>query len=455
MYLALLADNRLRSASGGQIAWRATVGALMCFLSAGFSELFVALQAALLTLGLLFAPAFIGGMQRRNVMLLLASAWLATIASAIVQSNSPGVAIRMQAESMSYAMTFREYLEWAARALDFSIQVVGYPRAFAGFALLFCVGFGAALHYSRPRALEPSGNLCRLSRALHWLGLFSQLLILPLLWTHQSDDPLVLGRFNPAAAVVVTANALLILYFAIVIWGWRRISAAMARDTNLAWLHLCAFIAAALLLFGLTQLYDIHWQGNTYLYFSTLLLFLLLAGQLAASLRDTRRRFSLVAVLSTLVAWLLIGATIFIAFVSVGYMQMRLLALASAAMVFSGLVWVACVGCSIKQWLNVCDASQQRIAWLAICSVIVALMIGINIVSSQARRIPGFAGYAREWDERHQAIIAQRDRGERDIIVQPLRFNMPRFLGHTQDREVLFRYALAYYGVDSITALES
>lgn len=456
MFLALLADSSLRSATDRQIFWRASASVLLCFLSAGFSEIFVALQATLLTFGLLFAPAFRRGKARRNFMLLLGPAWLATLAGLLIHSNSPGVALRMEAESMSFAMTAGEYLEWAARAVEFSIQVVGSPRALTGFSLLFCVSLGATLFCSPPRANGSAGKVVCLRRSLFWLGLLSQLLMLPMLWAYRSEDPQVFGRFSREFMVVIAANAILILFFAFACWRWRRIRAALAQSARLVWFCLCTFLAAALILFGLMQLSDIGWQGQSYLYLSTLLLLLLLAGQLTSWLCDTwLRSLFLAAILSTLVAWLLIGAIIFIAFVSVGYMQMRLLALATAAMVFSGLVWGACLGSLMKQWLHERSASKNWISWLGICSAVVALMIGVDIVSGQARIIPRLAGYASEWDDRHRSIIDQRDRGERDIKVQPLNFNMPRFLAQTSDRETHFRYALAYYGVDSISEVES
>ena len=96
----------------------------------------------------------------------------------------------------------------------------------------------------------------------------------------------------------------------------------------------------------------------------------------------------------------------------------------------------------------------QWIKWLAVGNAIVALIIGAGIVYSQFRLIPHFRRYASEWDDRHQSIIDQRDRGERDISVQPLGFNMYQFLELPQDTEVWFRYALKYYDVDSITEVE-
>ncbi len=115
----------------------------------------------------------------------------------------------------------------------------------------------------------------------------------------------------------------------------------------------------------------------------------------------------------------------------------------------------ACLGCLTKQWLQERRAAKVWLSRLGLCSAIVALMIGVDVAAGQARLIPRLADFAREWDDRSQSIIERRDRGERDITVQPLNFDMHRFLAHSSDREVHFRYALDYYGVDSITEVES
>ena len=452
LFLALLANSPLRSASRRQILWRAVIGALLCFFSAGFHEIAVAGQAALLTCALVVAPVFCHGECRRNIVLLLGAAWLATLASLWIQSSSPGVAIRMDAESMTIALTAGEYLNWAARSAEFTLGLIGHPRNFAGFALLFCVSFGASLACSRPRASRTPESGYQFSRPLLWLALLAQLLLLVLLWAHQSDAPRVLGRYSLAYTLVIGVNALLVLCCAFAIWQWRRISIAISLGARSAWIMLGAMLAAALLLFWLTQLRSVHWRASTYLYLSALLILTLLAAQLASWLRDRALRslFGL-AVLSTLVAWALMGSAIFIALIANGYFKDRILALSAFLMVFSGLVWGVCLGCLIKQWLRDRGAGERGIRRLAIGSALVALALLASIVSAQLRLIPDLARFAREWDERHQLIIDQRDQGLRQVKARPLNFNFYRFLELPEDPEVWFRYALRYYDVDSIT----
>lgn len=456
MCLAILAGSPLCAASGRQIYWRALAGSLLCFLSAGFSEIFVALQTALLTFGLLLAPAFCRGKLRQNIMLLLGSAWLATLASLWIQSNSPGVALRMDAESMTIALTVGEYLNWAARSAESTLELIGNPRNFAGFALLFCVSFGASLIYFRPRASRSPESGYQLSRPLLWLALLAQLLLLVLLWAHQSDDPRVFGRFSLAYTSVIGVNSLLVLCCALALWQRRRISLAIAQSARSCWIALCVTLAATLILFCLTQPRSIHWRASSYLYLSSLLLLAILAAQLACWLCEKRwRSLFFLAVLSTLAAWALLATTIFIALIANGYFKDRILAPAAYFMVLSGLAWGACLGCLIKQWLHERGAGEQGIRRLALGSALVALALLASIVSSQLRLIPDLARYARTWDERHQTIIDQRDQGSRDVKVRPLRFNMYRFLELTEDPEVRFRYALRYYDVDSITEVET
>ncbi len=454
-YLALLAGSPLYSAIGKQIAWRAAAGALLCFLSAGFHEIAVTLQAILLTLCLLIALALCRGNVRHNLTLLLGFGWLATIASLLIQGNSPGVALRLDAESMSLGLAIGDYFERALQAFGIAIQLVGQRRIFGGFALLFCISFGVSLFYFRPRANSSPDYTYRLSAPLLWLALLAQLLLLSLLWAHQSDDPQVFGRFSLAYTVTIGANALLVLFCVIGVWQRRRISIALAQNARLVWLSLCAALAAALILFGLTQIRSIHWRASSYFFLSALLTLTILAGHLSRWLRDKQLwSFFLVAVLSMLVAWVLLGSSVFIGLVAKGYVKERTLTPAAYAVVISGLVWGACLGCLIKQWAHDRGASQKCIARLGICSATVALVIGVGIASSQLRLVPDFARYAREWDARHQLILEQRDQGQLNVKVRPLSFNMPRFLGLSEDPEVQFRYALDYYGVDSITEVE-
>lgn len=456
MFLALVAGSPLRSASLTQILWRALAGALLCFLSAGFHEIVVVGQTALLTAALFIALAFCRGECRRNILLLLGTAWLATLASLWIQFNSPGVALRMDGESVTIGMTFGEYLDWAARAAETAISIVGRPQTFAGFALLFCVSFAACLYYFRPRANASSGNAYRLSRPLLWLALLAQLLLLVLLWAHQSDDPQIFGRFSLSYMAVIGASALLVLCCVIGLWQRRRVNMAITHSARSSWIALCLTMAAALILFWLTQPRSIHWRASSYLYLSTLLLLALLAAQLAGWLRDKRwRSFFFIALLSTLVAWALLGGTVFIALIANGYFKDRILAQAAYFMVFSGLVWGPCLGCLIKQWLHERGAGERGIQRLGLGSALVALALLASIVTGPLRLIPDLAGYARAWDERHQTIIDQRDQGVRDVKAPPLSFNMYRFLELPEDPEVRFRYALAYYGVDSITEVET
>ena len=456
MYFALLAGSPYRSATGKGIALRAMAGALLCFLSAGTGEISVVFQATLLSLCLLIALALSRGQTRRNIMLLLGSGWLVTIISLLIQINTPGVGIRLQSQGEWFGLVIHDGRELAVAILDFTFRNIGHQRTFAGFALLYCVSFSATLFHFQPRPASAPDTEFRLNRFLLWLGLLSQLLLLPLLWMHRSDVPQVLGRFSPAYTAVIITNFLSMLVCAAALFLRRRISAALARNSCHARYVLCAAISAALMLFMMTQLRSIHWRAASYFYLSTLLILMLFAGQLSSWLGDRQLyRYFLLAVMVTLVAWVLFGAVLFTAFRALGYVSLRVLAQPAGAMALLGLVWGVCLGCLIKQWIHEWGVSQQGISWLGLCGAIVALMIGASIVSSQIRLIPDFARFAREWDDRHLSILDQRDQGVRDVKVRPLSFDMQRFLGLPSDPASRFRYALGYYDVDSIVEVAS
>lgn len=450
--LALVVNSPLRGLFSPQILWRTVAGAVFCFFSAGIGEISAAVHATVLTLCLLITLVFTRGRVRRHVMVLFGAAWLATALSMLIQLNQPGVAIRMQAETEQFGPAIFDGWESAIGVLDYMIRKIGHPPAFAGFAFLFCIMLGATLFYLRPRPVDTSYTDSRLNRGLLLLGLLAQLLLLPLLWAHRSDDPQILGRFSPAYTVVVAVNAIFISFCALALWRRRQISAALTRNSRLAWHCLCAVIAATLMLFCFTWLRSIHWRASSYLYLSTLLLMALLTGQLSFWLRDGQlRKLFLLAVLSIVVVWLLFAAIVIAAFSSIGYVNERILSSVSSATVLAGSVWGMCLGSLIKQWAHERNANQRGVRRLGLCSALAAIVLGAGIVSSQVRLIPDFARYAREWDNRHQMILYQRDQGVRDVKVRPLSFDMYRFLGLTDDPAVRFRYALDYYGVDSIT----
>ncbi len=456
MNFAVLAGSLYRASDGKRIAWRAIVGAILCFLAAGTSEISVVFQATLLTLCLAIAWALSRGQTRQNIMILIGFGWLATMISLLIQVNAPGVGIRVQSEGEWLGLVIHDGWDLAVAVLDFTIRNIGHQQTFAGFALLFCASFGATLFHFQPRPVSAPDAEFRLNRALLWLGLLMQLLLLPLLWAHQSHNPLVIGRFSLEFAAIIAANAMLLLSFSLALWRWRRISAALARNPSFAWFLVCAALAAALLMFCLSQLRNVHWRTACFIYFTTLLLLSLVAGQLSSWLREKQlRRYFQFAVLATVVVWVLLEAVLFTAFRALGYISIRILAQPAGAMALLGLVWGVCLGCLIKQWVHERGASQHRISWLGLSGAMVALVIGAGIVSSQVRLIPDFARYAREWDNRHQSILDQRDQGIRDVKVLPLSFNMHRFLGFPHDPLDLVRYTRGYYDVDSIVEVES
>ena len=72
-----------------------------------------------------------------------------------------------------------------------------------------------------------------------------------------------------------------------------------------------------------------------------------------------------------------------------------------------------------------------------------------------ASLIPDFQAYSRDWDDRHQEILIQRENGQSAIVVSPLRFDMAEYVDITTlVHDPANRCARRYYGIDSITVIE-
>ena len=149
---------------------------------------------------------------RKAPLTLIVAGLAATAASFLIQITAPGVALRSAQISPTESVSKRalpDLLRYSAEAL---YVIAGQETIFAGFILLFGFGlFAALLLHVAPRA-APLRRPAELLRAPLFCGFVVQLLSLPLLWMHTSDQPSVLGRFSYAYATVVALNLGLLLH---------------------------------------------------------------------------------------------------------------------------------------------------------------------------------------------------------------------------------------------------
>ena len=408
-------------------------GGALCFISAGAAEVFVAFQATFLTLCLLAIFAFLPPSLRRPWVPVFAVGWLATLVSLVIQLNSPGVPIRAARIVERVGLPNREMPILASKTLNWIWDFIGHPQAFASFVMLMAVGLLVMLVKYKPQAALSTSKPIKLALPPLWFGLIFQFIWLPLLWLQTSEHPQLLGRFSIRYMMVISLNILLILGFLVVLWQRGRIQAQLQKQGRglLTVGYAIAVLFIFVLLFLLAQIRNIgiDRRSATWLFTSLLALLVLLTWQLSSLLSSAAvRRFGLLALCSYGIGLACFAAIIFMAEFGVGYVNTRTLAPGAYLLVLPGLIWGAYIGWLLKQYPPSSQAGQAGIKLLKSGSFAIVLTIGMGIARGQTALAPDFQLYAREWDLRHQEIIARRDSGQTDIEIAPLSYDLADYL---------------------------
>ena len=186
---------------------RSSALAAICFLVAGTSEMFAVFQMTSLSC-LALASAFAANRAMRSRILTLVGACLfGTLTSLLCQLSSPGILVRMANDSELIVPPVRSLPALLRGTIDLTFRYIGHREAFASFMMLFGVGLFAACFHYRPQPIAKSTTAYNLKAMPFWFAFIVQLIFVPILWTHVSDSPLVLGRFSPGFTSVVALNA--------------------------------------------------------------------------------------------------------------------------------------------------------------------------------------------------------------------------------------------------------
>ena len=423
-------------------AWGLVAGGLLCFITAGASEMFMVFQLTFLSGCLLASLAW----RRRAYARILGVGWLATLVGLMIQLNAPGIALRaawIEAD-LHRPSPERSLLGWLSRTFEEILRALGHPPVFAGFVLLMAVGLLAMLFAWRPPKTLKTSKPVELVPAAWGLGLIFQLLWLPILWNHVSDTPQFLGRFSLRYMVVIVLNLAFILGFAVLLWQRRRINAylqSQERGLHILCNTLLLIFAA---LFALSQLGSIYYLPASWLFMSALMCLGLFCWQLSST--AAARRFGCWAVFAYALGLICLTSIVGVTVFGRGYAPPRTLASSAYLLTFPGLVWGAYMGCLVKHL-----PSRYGQAWMKIGGLTMVLIIGLGIALGRAARVPDFQRYAREWDARHLDIIAQRGRGQKAIEVAPLIYDSPDYITTgPENRLPTSECAKRYYGFDSI-----
>ncbi len=433
VYMALAFWTARRPERDALASFGIIAGGLLCFISAGFSEMYAVFQAAFLALCLLMAFALVPESARRSYALVFGVGWLATLCGLGIQLIAPGVAVRMDGSEYN---AIRSISGLAAETWHQAVDYMNRPPVVLGFVMLMAVGLLVMLIHCKPPSAPEAAKPAKLALPPLWLGLIFQLLYIPPLW----------GR----GSMAVIFNAAFILGFLLLLWQRNRINARLRRYDRgrlmvygamaLMFIVICSFIISGQSL--------LHRATANYLYMSLLILGGMMIGQLSYLLSTPWvRRLGLLAILSYALAAVCTAAMFAASLYGIGFMRDRVLSPATFMLSLSGLLWGAYIGCALKHCRDSSRLGGAWIRFLKSASAVIAVTIGISIALDQAALIPDFQLYAREWDARHQHIIAMRNSGETVIEAAPLTWDLTSYLGIRDASLTANTCANRYYGV--------
>ena len=399
-------------------AWGLIAGGLLCFTTAGTAESFLVFQLTFLTCCLLAGLAWLHRSARRAYALIFGVGWLATLAGSVIQLAVPGVAVRAAATQGRYRAIDRSLLASLSRTFDGTLEALGHPQIFAGFALLLAVGLLVALFACRPQKTLKISKPFELAPPGLWLCLIFQLLWLPLLWSHVSDTPQFLGRFSLRYMVIIGLNAAFILGFLALLWRRGHINAWLQKQARGLPIFCNGLLLIFAALFALSQLGSIYYLPASWLFMTALMFLGLLCWQLSSLLPGAETQKLGLLALCLLGMGLVCMATIVgaVSFTGAPVVPRHVIP-AVYLLELSSLIWGVLLGCLVKHLSS--QYIKSWTIWLKLGGLATVLIIGLSIMRGQAAFVADFQGFARAWDERHLEIIAQRGSGQKNIKAPP------------------------------------
>ena len=434
-----------------RLAFAALVVAAIGFIIAGFSEMYLVFQLAFLGLLIVGLILFRDLSKRRIYLVLTLAGFLGTLASVPVQLSSPGLAYRSSlSNNFGYRVEpIRDLPSLFNQTLDTTFRYTTDQAGFTGIGLLLAAGLFVTLTMYRA---APADSLQKrevsVATSSLLFGLIVQLLFVPYLWAHISDNAQVFGRFSTAYTVVIALNAASVLALLALIWQRKRFNAAL--NTERGFLYFCSFgLLLICLLFTMTQIRSIHHKAASYLFVQFFVVLFVLARQLTARFGDTcSNRIGLIALLSSTFAVITLAALIGVSLWGAGYFIDRIFTSVTFLQVISGFLWGAFFGVMIHRLCLLTKAKMAWNRWIRLVSLLIVIAVGTGIVAGRIQQIDHFAASARKWDESHQEILRLRDEGDPSLYTQAFYTLNASPVGIKPRIERLSRVQASYYGLD-------
>ena len=231
------------------------------------------------------------------------------------------------------------------------IRWIQNPDAFAGFTMLVALGCLIMSHIYPAQQESKTVRPIRITTIELLVPVASQLIFLPVLWSHVSDTAVFFGRFSPGFMLVVLGNLALIACLSFVLWRIRSVDAFLRSHNSetLAAMSVLLFVLICASVLILTHVVDIVGLAQIYLVSSVLVVLAILGRRLLAAARPLLIwQLGVLAPLILLLACACLAGLIFVAIYGQGYVISRILEPVASLIVFSGLIWGAFLGCVFR-----------------------------------------------------------------------------------------------------------
>ena len=425
--------------------------AATCFVNAGLSELQALLHVVYLSCLLVAVGLLVERPARQAMIRLFATGWLASVISLIVQLSAPGAQIRMEmTQGLEYTNPVTDLASLVHVTLESCIGYIGRQQIIAGFSLLLAAGLVSVMLVYQPRAVGKARRMA-LSPAAWRLGFLAQAGF-ALYGTLALQGAGAVDLSSLVKVLAAGAFAVSIAAHGLALWRRRQLDSWLGAP-NGAMRLAAGVMLAALALLALTQVAGMPEKPAACLFASALAWLAVLCGQLARLDDDARaRQFGLAAALSLALAFVGLALPVAVGHYSLGFVFERSLTSSVLLQVLPGLIWGGYVGFLIQRARLLTHASAGWTSLYAFGGTATLVALMASVMLAQARLIPDFAIYAREWDARHARIIRLRDSGERDIDLRHYSYDMSVYVS-SRGTPMAQRFAY-FYGVDSLRHIE-
>lgn len=417
--IAMAVETGRRLRGGFQHLTAAIAVGVYTFINAGFGEMYLVAQLTFATLIFVCVAGFLESPKRKTYLILAIAAVFGTAVGLATQLSAPGLAYRSALpETNSFTMQpLRDLPLLLTRTLDATAEYLGKRASFAGFMLVAAAGLFAALTGSSGDKGDASRRTFRANRSAIGLGLLIQLVFVPLLWSHQSDNPQVFGRFSYAFLLVILLNLLTILVMTALLWQRKFLDRMLNSRQGLMIYSGCALLAVCLL-FALSQIRNPNYKAETYLFVTSAALLIMLASQLKPAaeprLHDQLLATAFVTFSTAIVLAAIIGAALW----GAGFIIDRILAAVTILQMSSGLMCGLTLGAFMQRASLLTNSNAAWLKWIRTFCLLIVITIAIGMIIGQGQRISHFQRDAEIWESTHQEIIRLRDAGDAAVTVK-------------------------------------